>query len=168
MKFGVAVRNKLTGAGLYVRAMQVSALLPALYIFVASGYPALLRSANVLTFLFGLGCSLLPRGETLAVSSLYRATGSELWVYFALVCFALAFGLLADALLRSRTAGRPARLAFAALVAADLLLRLVPLRFNLAFGWPCAVLGFLGRGVCLALILLDLRAEKKAAEKKAE
>lgn len=165
MKFGVNVRNKLTGAGLYVRSMQVSALLPALYIFVASGYPGLLRSANVLSFLFGLGCSILPRGEMLAVSALYRATGSELWVYFVLLIFALAFGILADALLRSRTAGRPARLVFAALVAADLLLRLIPLRFNLAFGWPGAVLGFLGRAACLALILLDLRAEKKAAEK---
>ena len=44
------------------------------------------------------------------------------------------------------------------LIAADLLVRLIPMKFNLAFGWPMAIIGFLVRAGFIALLIMDIRA----------
>ena len=41
MKFGIGIRKRLSGAELYVIVYQISCVLPALYILIASGYMAL-------------------------------------------------------------------------------------------------------------------------------
>ena len=160
MKFGFENRKQHTGADLYVGAMQIVSLLPALYILVGPSYPALFVRKSVMSVLFDLGFSALPRLETLALSLLYRLTASEVTTFFVLVGGALVFGLAAKKLL-SR-APRATRLVCAALIAVDLVLRLLPLRCNTAFGTPCAIAGFAVRLACLILILLDLRAAKQA------
>ena len=48
-----------------------------------------------------------------------------------------------------------------ALLAFDLVLRLLPFWFNLAFGLPAAIIGWLCRAACLAFVVLDLRAAKE-------
>lgn len=161
MKFGLNDRKYLTGGGLYVRILQIAALLPVLYVVVAPSYPPILTQRSALSVLFDLGFSALPRWEMLGLSALYRVTASEIAVCFALLIPALAFGLAAKKLPEKHA--RTARLVCAALVAADLVLRLLPLKFNTAFGLPCAAAGFALRLGCLLLLLLDLRAAKKQA-----
>lgn len=159
MKFGFENRKHLTGADLSVRVMQIAALLPAVYLITIPGYPAITTQRSVLSALFDLGFSALPRLETLALSFLYRKTASEMVLYFVMLIAALALGLAAKKLLER--APRTVRLVFAALIAVDLVLRLLPMRFNTVFGLPCAIAGFAIRLGCLVLILLDLRAEKQ-------
>ena len=161
MKFGFDDRKHLTGGGLYVRVMQVAALLPMLYVLIAPSYPPILTQRSLLSVLFDLGFSALPRWETLGLSALYRVTGSEIAMYFALLIPALVFGLAAKRLPEKHA--RTARIVCAALVASDLLLRLLPLKCNTAFGFSCAAAGFAVRLGCLILLLLDLRAAKQQA-----
>ncbi len=162
MKFGIGIRKALSGAGLYVMIFQIASLLPAVYIVIASGYMGIFAKTGVFSVLFDLGASAIPRWEALCVSLLYRLTSSEVAVHFALLGGALAFGFAAAALLRGeyRTA-RVSRIVFAALICADLILRLLPFHFNIAFGWPAAAVGVAVRLFCLALLLLDLRADRK-------
>ena len=161
MKFGFDGRKQRTGMDLAVRCFQIVSILPTLYFFVGAGYPALYTQKGFFHALFSFGFSALPRAEALAVSAAYRAALSEMLVCFALLGIALAFGIVMKRLFAvSGPASRTARLVYAALIALDLIFRLLPLRCNLAFGLPAAIAGFAFRASCLALILLDLRAEK--------
>ena len=157
MKFGVGIRNKLTGAELTVRVVQIASLLPGLYLLAASGYRGLFAQDGMFGLLFRLGMSLLPRWEAWALSVLYRLTSGELVFYFTMLGLALAWGLLSRPLLGPQR-GVVGRTILAGLIAADLVLRLLPLSCNAAFGLPMAVIGFCTRFVCLVLVLLDLRA----------
>ena len=159
MKFGVSVRNRLTGADLAVRVYQVISILPVLYLLVAAGYPALFASRNLFSFLFDLGVSALPRAEALCAAFVYRMTASEIVFSMAFLVLALAVGLIANRVLHGERA-RIARMVYAALIGADLLIRLIPLHVSGVFGMPVTILAFLIRLGCLALILLDLRAER--------
>ena len=165
VKFGIDLRRALTGADVYVRIFQVSAVLPSVFIAAAAAYPPLLLTRNFFSVLFDLGMSMLPRALTLALSTIYRTTGSEIYVYFIPLVIALALGVFADRVLR----GSPRKAVlvhkvFIALIAVDLVLRLVPVRYNLVFGWPAAIVGFLVRAGCFAFLVLDLRADRKTNE----
>ncbi len=163
MKFGIGIRKRLSGAELYVIVYQISCVLPALYILIASGYMALFAKKGLFTVLFDLGMASVPRWEALALSLMYRLTSHESAVQLVLLGAALAFGLFAAKLLRGKyAAARNSRIVFACLIAADLVLRLLPFHFNIAFGFIAAAFGFLVRAACLVLIILDLRADKKA------
>ena len=160
VRFGIDIRRGLSGADLYVGIFQVSAVLPAVYIAAAAAYPRLLFRQSFFSVLFDLGMSLLPRALTLTLSSVYRATGSEVIIYYIPLILALVLGLAANRVLH----GAPGRAILAhkaciALIALDLVLRLVPMQYNLAFGWSAAVAGFLVRAGCIALLFLDLRAQ---------
>ena len=162
MKFGVSVRNRLTGADLAVRVYQVISILPVLYLLVAAGYPALFASRNLFSFLFDLGVSALPRAEALCAAFVYRMTASEIVFSMAFLVLALAVGMAANRVLHGEHA-RIARMVYAALIGADLLIRLIPLiplHVSGVFGMQATILAFLIRLGCLALILLDLRAER--------
>jgi hypothetical protein len=161
MKFGVGLRRKLTGAELSVRVMQAASLLPCLYVLSASGYRGIFAQPGVFSSLFDLGVSLLPRWEALGLSTLYRLTSSELAFYFVMLALALIWGLVSRPLLGERH-GVAGRKLYAALIAADLLVRLIPLPFNLTFGRPMAAVGFAVRLVCLVLVVLDLLAHRRA------
>ena len=164
MKFGVNLRKGLTGAEFGVRVFQIVSLLPLLYILAVAVSPAVITKRSLLSFLFDLGVSAIPRAEALALSALYRASASEVAVYFAILLTALAAGLAAGRLLKGKhKTAVTARKICAALIAADLVLRLLPLRFNKGFGLPAAALGFALQLGCLILIVLDLRADKAAA-----
>ena len=161
VRFGVGLRKALSGAELAVRFGQVCSMLCALYLLVVSTYRPAMLHLGFPAVIFDLSASALPRWWLLALAFLYRLSGSEVILAFAILVPALAVGLAAGRLLRDRGTAVTARKVYAALVLADLVLRLLPFRFNLAFGWPFAVAGFLLRLGCLALILLDLRADKK-------
>ncbi|MBR0373046.1 MAG: hypothetical protein IJH91_00795 [Mogibacterium sp.] len=162
VRFGIDVRRQLTGADLYIKIFQVSAILPAVYIAATAAYPPLLIQRSIFSAVFDLGMSLLPRALTLALSSIFRVTGSEVRICFIPLVLALALGLIGDRVLRgSRRRAILVHKVCIALIAADLMLRLVPLRYNLVFGWPAAIAGFLVRAVCIALLVLDLRADRK-------
>ena len=162
MKFGLNPRRKLTGAELVIRIQQVCALLPVLYLFTASSFPAILSMRSPLSFLFDLGLSCLPRAESLGLSLLYRLSRSEVWVNIALLGFALVLGLAAAQLLRgSRRKARAVRWVLIVWIAADLLLRLLPLHCNGIFGLLTDGLGFAVQALSLVLTVLDLRADRK-------
>ena len=161
MKFGTRVKNALSGAELALRVQQVAALLPAVIIFLASAYRPLLLNGGLFPALFGLGASVLPRWELLGLSLLYRLSGSEVWVALALPALALVLGLVFGPLLRHRDRAAVSRRVLAGLIVFDLLSRLVPLRFNLSFGWPFAILGFLVQAASLVLVLMDLKKSEE-------
>ena len=161
MKFGIDVRGRLTGADLAVRIVQIAAALPMLYFVILSGWLALLTQDTPLTYLFSLGVCAVPRAVALGLSALYRQTGGEVLFSMLLVAAALAFGVVMNRLLHSER-GRTARIVLVVLITIDLILRLLPLGFTKAFGLPCEIIAFALRAVSLTLVLLDLRAGKKA------
>ena len=161
--FGTDLRRKLSGADLYIRILQITSILPVLYIFIATGAPKLLLGRSVFSLLFDTGMSALPRAESLFLSWLYRYTSNEVIVYFAILFIALFAGILGNRLFRdNHKNGQNTRKVFAVLLAADLIFRVLPFSFNLAFGFPAAAFGFIVRLACLFLILLDLRADRHA------
>ena len=161
MKFGIDVRGRLTGADLAVRIVQIAAALPMLYFVILSGWLALLTQDTPLTYLFSLGVCSVPRAVALGLSALYRQTGGEALFSMLLVAAALFYGVVMNRLLHSER-GRTTRVVLAILIAIDLILRLLPLGFTKAFGLPCEILAFALRSASLILVLLDLRAGKKA------
>ena len=161
MKFGIDIRGRLTGADLAVRIVQIAAALPMLYFVILSGWLSLLTMETPLTYLFSLGVCAIPRAVALGLSALYRQTGGEVLFSMLLVAAALAFGVVMNRLLHSER-GRTARIVLVVLITIDLILRLLPLGFTKAFGLPCEIIAFALRAVSLTLVLLDLRAGKKA------
>lgn len=156
--WGLNGRNTVTGAHLYVYAFQVAALLPLPYIFAIVGYPAVITSKNVLSYLFDVGMMAVPRVEALALSYLYSATSSEVAVFFALLIPALVLGLVLGRLLRDGDEkALRLRKALVVLIACDLVLRLLPFGFNLAFGLPAAAIGWICRAACLACVAMDIK-----------
>ena len=61
MKFSYTARKGLTGAKLALHVLELSAILPPLYVMVASGYPGLLTRNGFFSFLFRFGAALIPR-----------------------------------------------------------------------------------------------------------
>ena len=158
LNFGLDVRRGLSGAALYVKLFQLISILPLPYIFIATVYMGITGSTNVFSVLFDIGMAASPRAEVMLLSYIYRITGSECLVYFALPVIALILGLIADRVLtgdvrRSLAIHKVA----AALIAADLILRLIPVHANIAFGLPAAIFGFLVRAACLFLVIRDTR-----------
>ena len=165
MKFGINVRKKITGAELSVRVFQLLSVLPVLYILLASAYMSLLTEKGVLQALTEYGMAALPRAEAFLLSLLYRKTGHEVLVVFALLAGALIMGFGGGAVLRAKHGtARTARRVYAALIAADLILRLLPLNMNRVFSLPATVVGAALRLACIVLILLDLRADGRKTE----
>ena len=161
-EFGFNDRKKLTGAGLAVLVMQISSLLPLLYIILFDGYPAVITRDDIVSWLFDLGITVIPRWEALMLSVVYRRYLSELAVYFLLAGIAFLYGIAAGKLLKSDS-GKAAlfRKILIVLLGLDLVIRVLPFRFNRAFGMPFAISSFLIRLGCLVLVLNDFRAAGK-------
>ena len=163
VEFGIDIRRKLTGADLYVRIFQICSLLPLPYIFIASAHPPVLSTRNLFSVLFDTGMSTIPRAEAYMLSYLYRQTSSEVAVYFVMLVAALALGVIAGRVLR----GNPdASIRFhkivAALIAVDLVIRIIPIKANITFGILPAAIGIAVRAACLYLVLRDLKEERKS------
>ncbi len=157
-------KNTLTGSLIYTRIFQVSCLLPLVYIFAVSGSGQIITEKGILSFIFDLGVSLLPRWFSLGLSYIYRLSGNEVVLFFLLAFTALIFGFLAKSLFSGRKKGA-VRIVFIALVCADLVLRFVPLGFRPSFGLTVTVISFAVRAVCAGLLLFDIiTAKKKPAE----
>lgn len=159
VNWGIGDWKTVTGAHVAVASYQVASLLPLLYILGLLGYPAIITSKNALSVLFDLGIMSVPRAEALGLSLLYGATSNEVLVYFALLVPALVIGLVFGKLLIK---GSPVcvtlRKTLAVFIACDLVLRVLPFGFNLAFGWPASIIGWLVQAACLAFVVLDLKA----------
>ncbi len=158
MKFGLSYPRSVTGAEAAVLIQQVAALLLAPFMLFSSGYRGLFASHGFLSILFDAGISTLPRAETLALSFVYRKTESDLLFFFAALILALAWGLLSRRLLRGEKTALKTRFVLAALILADLILRLLPFHFNRVFGLPMGIFGFAVWLISLVLVLLDIRA----------
>lgn len=162
LKFGMDERRALSGAELYVRIFQVTALMPVLYIFIATGHMSIMSTRNVLSILFDIGMSALPRVETLGISWVYRMTRSECIVVFIPLAIAIALGAMGAKWFKGNAElSRRVHKVLAVLIACDLVLRVVPVAASLAFGLPAQIAGFAIRAVCLFLIVMDMRADKK-------
>lgn len=158
VKWGIGDWKTTTGASLAVAIFQVASLMPLLYILGVLGYPAIITTKNALSFLFDVGIMALPRAEALGLSLLYSATSNEVLVYFCLLIPALVVGLMFGKLLiKGSSACITLRKALVVFIACDLVLRVLPFGFNLAFGWPAAIIGWLVQAACLVFVILDLR-----------
>ena len=159
VKFGIDIRRQLTGADLYVRIFQICSLLPLPYIFLATAHPAILSTRNLFSVLFDIGMSSIPRLEAYALSGLYRLTSSEVAVYFVVLAVALSLGFISSRVLRGNPeASIRFHKAAEVLVALDLAIRIIPVKANIAFGIPAAVIGLAVRAACLYLVIRDLKA----------
>lgn len=106
------------------------------------------------------GMCMIPRAEAFGLSYIYRITYSETAVYFVLPVLALVLGVIADRMLRGDLkASVNFHKTLAVLICLDLVIRIVPVRANLAFGIPAAIAGFAVRAACLYLVICDLKAE---------
>ena len=159
VEFGIDIRRKLTGADLYVRIFQICSLLPLPYIFLARPHPPILRTRDLLSVLFDTGFSALPRIEAYALSYLYRLTSGEVVVYFVILAIALVLGFISARVLRGDPeASVRFHKVIAVMIVVDLVIRVIPVKANIAFGIIPAVLGFIIRAVCLYLVIRDLKA----------
>ena len=166
MKFAVKKQKQLNGAKLYVYIFQISSLLPLVYIFAVSGYASLITKKSISGIIFDSGMCLIPRLEALGLSYLYRISESEIAVYFALLLFALAFGIICNKLLNGKyKTAKNIRYVFIALILSDLVIRVIPFGFNSAFALQFEIAGFALRLACLVLVVLDLIANKKSENK---
>jgi len=160
VRFGLDNRKYMTGADLYIKIFQISSLLAAGFILLSAVFPPAMTNRNIFTALFSLGLISLPKCEALFLSYLYRLTANETAVYFALLIIALAAGLLLKKLLQAdKKAARTIRIALAALIAADLLFRLIPAGNMMIFGLSANISGFIIRLFCLCLLIKDLKAQ---------
>ena len=165
--FGIDIRKKLNGSDLYVKTFQLASILPVFYLFMASGYMGIFSKRTVFSVLFDLGVSVIPRAEALALSYVYRSTDSELIMVFIMMVLALILGLLSGKIFReNEKRGIIARKLFIVIIAIDLVIRLLPFKFNLVLGWPAVIIGFLIRAGSIALLLMDLKAYNKNEVKK--
>ena len=169
MNFGINERGKLTGAQLAVRIMQACAVAASLFTFIVPGYLSLLTHRGVLSTLVELGFGAIPRVEAVALSVIYRLTSSEILMHFGLLGFALVFGLIMEPLLSGKPKKAIAvRVVFAALIAIDLILRLIPIHINEAFGLHSSIFGFAVRLCCLGLIIADIVVFRRKARAEEE
>ena len=164
--FGIDPRKKLNGSDLYVKTFQIMSMLPVIFVAVASGDLKLYSSGGPLAWLFELGMSALPRLEMLGLSFLFRETSSEVIMTFVMLAIGLILGLLSNKIFREEEKrGVAARKVFMALLAIDLIVRLLPLDFNRVFGLPVMAIGFVLRAACIAALYMDLKAYKAKASK---
>ena len=160
IRFGFDSKKTLTGADAYVRIMQTAAMLPAAYILIASGYLYVFAVNGLLSLAFDIGITALPRWFVLILSFVYRKTASEVIVFFMMTAGALVFGLILDRLLKGKEEiQKKLRCILIALIAVDLILRIIPLGFAAQFGTAVSIVGATVRIACLGLLLMDLRAE---------
>ena len=162
ISFGIDTRKVLTGAELTVRIFQIATLMIVPYIFIGSGHMKIFTSTNPFSILFDLGMSVLPRAEVMAMSLIYRSTGSEVIILFASLILALIIGIIAPRLLKTKyDPGVRSRKVLCVLLIIDLVIRLIPMKFNLAFGLIFSIIGFLIVLGCLILNIMDLKTVKK-------
>lgn len=160
--FGIDIRKKLNGADLYVKTFQIASMLPVLFLITASGYLGLFAKGGPLAWLFEIGMSVLPRWETLGLSYIYRQTSNEVIMLFIMMLIGLLLGLFSNKIFReNEKRGIAARKVFMILIAIDLIVRLIPMRFNLVFGLPMAVIGFIIRAVFIVFLYMDIKTARK-------
>ncbi len=153
-------KKKLTLTEIYIMIVQISGILPCLYILYAAGSYSLIMRKGILAVLFDLGITALPRLCVLALSWLYRLSLNEVLVYFVLIASVLAFGLTASHFYEDSdvSAGRLRRFCACAIVI-DLIIRLLPLSFNRPFALPYQIIGFAIRLACLFMLVTDIRKQ---------
>lgn len=162
VQFGLKLIRKITGADISVYIQQFAAILPVLHISLAAGYMALLARSTVSSFLFDVGVSTLPRAVVFGISRLYGLVKSELLLCFLILAYALALGLIAHRLFHiKRERSRVCHWIFIALIACDLVLRLMPFEFNRTFGVAPAIIGFVLNLAGLVLLVLDLYFDRR-------
>ena len=151
-----------TGTVIYVLLFQAASLIFPLFVIATALYPDLLYMKGIPAFLFELGTCLLPRWEAMLLSLLYRATTSEIITAIVVPSAALAAGIIIRRLISE--GGRTAfatRISAAALVACDLLFRLLPFHANRVYGLPAGICSWLFRALCVSLILYDIISDLK-------
>ena len=106
--------------------------------------------------MFDTGMSAVPRVESLLLSSLYRLTLSEIFVYFTLAAVAFAYGVIMKKLLSLKKTAPAAKYFAAVMICIDVVVRALPFRFNFVFGTLYYVIGLIIRLACLALVISDI------------
>lgn len=153
-------RYTLTGAA--VGAIQIFALMPLPFILLCTGYQAFYAHVTPFSFLFRLGMALISRAELFAVSLIYRSTLSETALFFGVALSALAFGVAAKLVVsRSEKASNVFSYVLAVWLAADLVIRALPVHINGAFGAGYDVAAFIIRAALLCVVVFDILKRKK-------
>ena len=158
IRFGINNRKVINGATIYLRIFQIASLLALPYIFLINIYPAVITSQNLWSVLFELGIVSIPRAEALLLSFIYKLTLNEVIVYFIPLVIAFVYGII----LKRGLDGPEKRAVLirkilVILIFLDLVLRLLPFRFNYSFAWYYVVIGCLVRAACLIFLILDLK-----------
>ena len=161
MKGLISKLKRLSGAHIYVDIFQLASLLPLVYILISAGSYTIFTREGFTSALFDLGINALPRVWILALSLLYRLTLNEVLVSFALAAGALVYGIVMKRALRREGGAKALRCVLAVLIAADIAVRLLPLRVNTVFAPGYRWAGLAVRLICLALVAADLIAARR-------
>ena len=148
-----------TGADIYVLVFQSISVIFPLFVIATALYPDMLFLGGVVSFIWNFGICALPRVETVPLSLLYRLTSGETVVALAVLAVAIAFAVIAKRLFSEEKTAFASRVTVVCLIAADLIVRLLPLHSSRVFGLPEEICAFVFRLVCLGLVAGDLVAE---------
>ena len=85
ISFGTDDKKRLTGAGIYVKIFQVSSLVLACCMLLASQFPPVMLQRGLFSALFDLAAMSLPRAWVWLLSGIYRASSKETILFFALL-----------------------------------------------------------------------------------
>ena len=143
---------------LYIHIEQGILLIPLLYILTVSGSNYQVTEYNFITFAFEAGLSLIPRIALLFTSFVYRTSRNEVITYFFLAVLSLVLGILASkTILHKRNQKKIYHQIVIAFLCMDLLLRLLPMRFNRIFDLRIEIFSFLFRVFLLYLMVKEER-----------
>ncbi len=156
---------KLGFLGAYSAAVRIAALAVVPFAVIGSGYMILFTNVNFFSVLAAFGLSALPKIETMLLSLLYNLTKSEMLVLLIILAVAFFFGLTVKKLSENEKAKKITTLALTAIVAADVVIRCLPLEFNFVFGVAAYIFGLVFRVGCLALLIAELVKSSKKVEK---
>ena len=154
-------KRPYSGTKIYILIFQVASLLPLAHILYTSGVSDGVIPHGLTSVLFDIGICALPRCETLLLSTVYRITLSEIFIYFALALIAFIYGVVMNKLLSLKKTSSVAKYVAAVLIACDIAVRALPFRFNFIFGTLYFVIGLVIRLTCIALVVSDIIISRK-------
>ena len=143
---------------LSVHIEQGILLIPLLYILTVSGSNYQVMEYNFITFTFDLGISLMSRVILLMTSLLYRLSRNEVIVYFFLAVLSLLTGILATkTILHKRKQKKNYYRIILCFLLSDLVLRILPLRFNKIIDPRIEIFSFIFRTGVLWMMIREER-----------
>ena len=154
-------RKLPSGSELYTLIFQVVSLLPLPYMVLLTGSFSVLIRHGMTAVMFELFMACVPRIWLFIVSALYRVTINEILVYFLILSVPLALGLYVKKYLYEKDRMRILSKILIIFTLTDLLVRIVPLKYNQLFSFGYQVIGIIVCIISLIALLKDVFTDEE-------